>query len=204
VYTRVITAPLAYPVTLAEAKEWCRVDSDDTSQDVVLNMLIAAATAKAEAITGRAFVERTLESVMSSFKSNEIHLPFAPLIGVDSITYTDLSLVVQTIDPSTWETNTIEEPGEVRPVWGSIWPVTGYVFNAVRVRYRAGYVAPGSPQDLTDNSYLPADLRVWMHARLATLFNTREQLIEGRSIQEIPRDFADGILDNLILGTRYF
>jgi hypothetical protein len=43
-----------------------------------------------------------------------------------------------------------------------------------------------------------------MHARLATLFNTREQLIDGRSIQEIPRDYADGILDNLILGTRYF
>lgn len=202
--TRVITAAAAYPVTLAEAREWCRVDSDDTSQDATLNMLIAAATRTAEIITGRAFVERTLEAAMDHFKHHEIYLPFPPLIGIDSITYIDQNGVTQTLDSSTYELDTVEEPGEVRPVYGSVWPVVGYAYNAVRIRYRAGYAAPGSPQDLTNNNYLPAELRLWMNARLATLFNTREQFIEGHSGQEIPRCFADGLLDGLIIGTRFF
>lgn len=202
--TRIITAAAAYPVTLAEAREWCRVDSDDTSQDATLNMLIAAATRRAEDITGRAFVERTMEAAMDHFKHHEIYLPWAPLIGIDSITYIDQNGNTQTLASSTYEVDTIEEPGEVRPVYGSVWPVVGYAFNAVRIRYRAGYVAPGSPQDLTDNNYLPAELRVWMQSRLATLFKTREQFVEGHIVQDISRDFADGLLDGLILGTRFW
>ena len=58
---RVITAPASYPVTRAQAKEWCRVDADDSSQDNVLDLLIGAMTNYAEHLTGRAFVERTLE-----------------------------------------------------------------------------------------------------------------------------------------------
>lgn len=200
---RVITAPAAYPVTLAEAKEWARIDSTDTSQDGTLTMIIAAMVAHAEHITGRAFVERTLEYTADEFH-NCIALPWAPLLGIDSVKYTDIADTEQTVAAADYEVDTYSEPGKVRPVWGEYWPSLGHGFNPVRIRYRAGYRPTGSPTDLTDNSYLPGQLRVWMQARITTLYDTREQLIVGASIAAIPRDYADGLLDSLILGDRLF
>ena len=75
----------------------------------------------------------------------------------------------------------------------------------MRVQYRAGYRPTGSPTDLTDNSYLPGQLRIWMQARISTLYDQREQLIVGdRAMSEIPRDYVDGLLDSLIIGSRLF
>ncbi len=200
---RVITPPAAYPVTLAEAKEWARIDSTDTSQDGTLTMIIAAMTAHAEHLTGRAFVERTLEYTDDDFDAC-IHLPWAPLLGVDSVKYTSIADTEQTVSASTYEVDTYSEPGKVRPLWGNYWPSLGHGFNPVRIRYRAGYRPTGSPTDLTDNSYLPAPLRIWIEARIATLYDIREQLIVGGSIASIPRDFADGLLDSLTMGDRLF
>lgn len=200
---RVITAPAAYPVTLAEAKEWARIDSTDDAQDGTLTMIIAAMVAHAEHLTGRAFVERTLEYTADEFQ-NCIALRWSPLIGIDSVKYTNTADVEATVAASDYEVDTYSEPGKVRPVWGEYWPSLGHGFNPVRIRYRAGYQPTGSPTDLTDNSYLPAPLRIWMQARITTLYDTREQLIVGASIAAIPRDYADGLLDSLIIGDRLF
>jgi len=42
-----------------------------------------------------------------------------------------------------------------------------------------------------------------MQAKLATLFDRRGQLVEGQAVR-IPRDFTDGLLDSLMIGTRLF
>lgn len=201
---KVIQTAAAYPVTLAEAKEWCRIDPTDISQDSTINMLIAAMTEYAEHLTGRSYVERTLELSLSCFDYC-IDLPWAPLLGIDSIKYTDINGAEQTVDQARYEVDTTSAPGKVRPVFGAAWPVIGYAFNPVRIQYRAGYAYPGSPIDLTDNSYLPAQLRLWIQARICTLFDTREQFTVGNfSVNAIPRDFADGLLDALVIGTRLF
>lgn len=200
---RVITAPAAYPVTLTEIKIWAGLDITDTSEDGKLTAIIAAMTAHAEHLTGRAFIERTLEYTADEF-DNCIALPWAPLLGIDSVKYTDIADTEQTVAAADYEVDTYSEPGKVRPVWGEYWPSLGHGFNPVRIRYRAGYRPTGSPTDLTDNSYLPGQLRVWMQARITTLYDTREQLIVGASIAAIPRDYADGLLDSLILGDRLF
>ena len=198
---RVITAPASYPVTRAQAKEWCRVDADDSSQDNVLDLLIGAMTNYAEHLTGRAFVERTLEYSCDYF-SSRIELPFPPLLGVTEVTYTDVNGAAQTVAPSSYEVDTVSEPGRIQVVSGSVWPSVGNGFNPARIRYRAGYVPVGSPTP-ADNSQIPPEVRTWIAARLATLFKNREQLIDGRDVQ-IPRDFADGLLDPLVIGSRLF
>lgn len=202
---RIVTAPAAYPATRAEVKNWCRMDSTDTSEDAIIDMLLASMTNYAEHLTGRAFVERTLELNLDHFPQC-IDLPWAPLIGIDSISYTDLNRVDQTVNPSIYEIDTVSQPGRVRPIWGQYWPYIGYGFNPVRIQYRAGYAAPGSPQDLTDNSYLPGQFRTWLQARICTLYDNRTQLVtDPRSVMlEVPEDFADGLLDPLIIGTRFF
>lgn len=198
---RVITAPAAYPVTLAEARAWCRMDSNDTSQDAILTMLIASMVEQAEHLTGRAFVERTLE-YSADFFSYEIELPYPPLIEVLSVDYTDSGGVSQTVSPSQYQVDIYG--GLLRPNQSSYWPAVGRYYNPARVRYRAGYAYPGSPTDLTDNSYLPPQLRTWMAARICTLYDNRDQFVEGHIVQDIPRDFADGLLDSLVVGSRLF
>lgn len=207
---RVITPPVAYPVTLSEAKEWCRVDDDDTSQDGTLNMIIAAAVRFAEnRLTGRAFVERVLEvsydndDYCAACCCGYIELPYPPLLYVESINYTDVDSVERVWSAGNYEADTASEPGRIRPVLGASWPSVKSVFNAWRVRYRAGYRPTGSPTDLTDNSYLPADMRVWMNSRICTTYENRAQLGDMRQI-ELPRSVVDAWLDDLVVGTRFF
>lgn len=201
---RIITPPAAYPVTLAEAKEWARVDATDTSQDVALDMILAAMVNHAEHLTGRAYVERTLELSMTHFEWC-IRLPWAPLLGIDAVAYTDRNEAAQTVATADYEVDTVSEPGRVRPVSGKAWPAIGTRFNPVRIRYFAGYRPAGSPVDLTDNSYLPGEVRTWIAARICTLYDNRDQLVTGQGgVVAIPRDYADGLLDSLILGTRLF
>lgn len=203
---RIVTPPAAYPVTLAEAKAWCRTFGDITAEDAIFDMLIAAMVNHAEQIvTGRAYVERTLELNLPCF-GQCIELPFPPLLEIESIKYTDINRTEQTVDPATYEIDTVSEPGRVQPVWGAYWPAVGPGFNPVRIRYRAGYRPVGSPPDLTDNSYLPGELRTWMQARICTLYDNRDQFVVGPAsvVNPIPRDFADGMLDSLFVGTRLF
>lgn len=197
----VITPPASYPVTLDEAKEWARVFND--SQDGTLNLLIAAMTGYAEHLTGRAFVERTLELSLECFE-HCIELPKPPLLAVESISYTDTSDAAQIVTGTAYEVDTESEPGRVRSVRGAYWPALGYGFNRVRIRYRAGYLPLGSPVDPTDRSYLPPEVRLWIAARLVTLYDNRAQFVVGHTVQEIPLHFTDGILDPLVIGSRIF
>lgn len=200
----VISAPAAYPVTAAEFAEWARIGATEAAAEAgSISILIAAMTAYAEHLTGRAFVERTLQLNLDAWCA-VIELPAPPLQGVISIKYTDRSNVEQTLATSDYEVDTLSAPGRVRAAWGgNAWPALGPYFNAVRILYRAGYAPVGSPTDYSVNSYLPPELRLWLQARAATLYENREQIIGANQVA-IPRDFADGLLDSLIIGNRYF
>lgn len=195
---REITAPSVEPVTLAEARAWCRVDSTD--DDAILTLLIQAMREYAENITGRVFVQRSLQLSLPCFTEFTIELPRPPLVSVTSVKYYDVAGVLQTIDPSDYEVNTEREPGQVKPAYGETWAYTRSVFNAVQIVYQAGYAPTGSPTDYREN--IPASLKLWMHARLATLYEARQQLVDNRTV-EIPRNFADGLLDSLKVGTLF-
>jgi len=202
---KITTAPAAYPVTLAEARAWCRITEGDTSYDNELTILIAEATKNAEHYTGRAFVERESELALPQFE-RVICLPFPPLLEVVSVVYKDISNVEQTVASSVYELDTISEPGRIKPYWNQFWPVVqslGYSFNPVVITYRNGYRPAGSPTDLTDNSYLPPELRLYLQQRIVTLFDNREAFMDGR-MKEMPRDYCKGILDSLVVGSRLF
>jgi len=199
----VVSAPAAYPVTAAEFAEWARLGSAEaTAEANTITLLIAAMTAYAEHLTGRVFVERTLQLNRDGF-SSVIKLPHPPLQGVISVKYTDTAGAEQTVAAADYEVDTVSAPGRIRAAVGSSWPSVGVYFNNVRIQYRAGYAPVGSPTDYTVNSYLPPELRMWVAARAATIYENREQII-GANQTEIPRDFADGVLDSLVLGTRLF
>ncbi len=193
---RVVTAAPYYPVSRDEAKDWLRVDSGDTSQDSVIDLLVGAITDHAENITGRVFVQRSYEMLMDYFPSYEIIMPRAPLLTVDYVKYYDINNVLQTLGTSIYEYDIYREPGRLRPAVNESWENTYSRMNAVQIGFTAGY-AVGSPADAAAyREAVPDNLKLWMHARIATLYENREQLIQSNKVQ-IPFDFADGMLDNL-------
>lgn len=194
---RVTTAPPYYPVSRADAKSWCRIDSDITDQDGMIDLMIAAMTDYAENLTGRAFVQRSYELRLDGF-CNVIELPKPPLLTIDSIQYYDTNAVLQTVSAADYVADIYREPGIVEPAYLESWPATQGIRNAVRIAFTAGYAA-GSPQD--GDGYrqaVPANLKLWMQARISTLYDNRDHLMQS-SFKAMPRDFADGLLDSLMI-----
>lgn len=189
---RVVTKPAYEPVTIAEAKLWCRIDDDDTDEDAMVLLLISAMREYAEELTGRSYVQRTLELRLDKFPDDgEIELPFPPVQSVSSVSYIDGDGTLQTlsVSPTGWQEDLVSEPARICPLYAQTWPASQAVYGAVRVRYVAGYANPNA---------IPKKLRLWMQARVATLFENREQIFsQGGNVVQIPRDFADGLLDGL-------
>jgi len=91
-YYEIATPPASDPVTLAEAKAWCRVTHD--AEDAIFTALISAVTVKAEMYTNRFFVTRSVTghfaSLMCSAYERGLFLKIrrSPLIDVSAIEVT--------------------------------------------------------------------------------------------------------------------
>lgn len=202
-YVRVLEAPAAEPITLTQAKLWCKVDQ--TAEDALLELLIQAVRERAEEITGRAFVQRRMELRLDKFPADPvIELPFAPLISVEYVKYIDAAGTLQTLEgsPTNWIEDAGSEPGRIQPLHGTSWPNTQDVIAAVRIGFQCGYApAAGSPTDYASN--IPARAKQWMQARLASFYENREHIVVGKVVNQPPRDFVDGLLDGLIVHKRF-
>lgn len=62
-----LSPPIVEPVSLAELKEFLRIDQDDNSQDSTIAALAVAARAWAETFTGKRFVQQTWRLYMDFF-----------------------------------------------------------------------------------------------------------------------------------------
>lgn len=206
---RVVTAPTVEPVSLAEAKLWCR--ETGTDQDSLISMLIASHRRFAEEIlTGRAFVQREIQAFFEEFIEDEaepedqttVVLPFPPLVSVSAVEYIDTAGNLQTAPPANYQVDIYSEPGRIKPTYGNYWPaIRCSDFNPVRVTYIAGYPAIGSPADYA--AAVPENLKEWLLRRVSTAYENREGLISGVSgYFEVKRDFVDGLIDDLVLGSR--
>ncbi len=208
---RVVSGPRSEPILLADARRWLGLtDANDTDQDAEIAILIQAMREHAERLTGRRFVDQDLELMLDSFPSRVIELPVAPFVALNYVKYLDVDGVLQTlysaegsptIGADLVSIDAYSEPARISPAYAETWPtIRGGDFNSVLVGFTAGYGTGGSPEDL---SVVPARLKLWMRARIATLFENREAIIVGNIVNEIPRDqSADALLDSLMLGRR--
>jgi uncharacterized phiE125 gp8 family phage protein len=138
------------PVTVAEAKAYCRIDFDD--DDEMLMGLIGAATEYVEQATDRAFVERILLFTQHNWGGDEIlYLPVSPVQSVTSVKYRDTggALVTMTQDQH-YRVDVASEPAVVYTI--NLAPPTGDYPDAVQVIYVAGYQGDASsPTNLRAN-----------------------------------------------------
>lgn len=188
---KIITPPTTEPVELAQVKSHCRVDGND--DDSLLTMLIAVARASAEHRTGRQLITATYDLVLSAFPSGDaaIRVPVPPLQSVTSIAYIDTTGATQTLNASKYVVDTVSAPGRISPAYGESWPATRSDYNAVTIRFIAGYGANASA--------VPTPIKQWMLMQIATLYAQREMIAQGQPVNEIGRSLVDGLLDPYVI-----
>jgi len=174
----VVTPPAEEPITLAEAKAQCRIDSDD--EDALLTGYIRAARRVAERISRRALITQTLELVLDGFPAHrEIELPRPPLQSVVSVTYTDRDENEHALDSGSYLVDADSEPGRIVLKSGYSWPSdTLQSANGVRVRFVAGY---GGAEDVPEEYKLGVKLLVGHYYE-----NRENAMTSGAVPQEIP------------------
>jgi uncharacterized phiE125 gp8 family phage protein len=157
---QLITAPAVEPLSVEEAKLHCKVE--DTADDGLVRSMIQAAREVAEHKTGRALIEQRWERVLDGFPC-VLPLGHPPLIAVESLKYVDVGGVEQTLSPSGYQVDGVQEPGRILAGYSQSWPSTRSQVNAVRARFIAGYACGMTASPGTD---------VLTHSGLRTLANT--------------------------------
>lgn len=181
---KLITAPAAEPVSLAEAKAQCRIDGSD--EDALIALMISAARRAAEIRSGRALVTQTWELALDAFPASAIELPMPPVQSIVSIKYLDAAGVEQTIDAADYALDTYGSQRHwVLPAQNVSWPDTLDAANAVKIRFTAGY---GAAADV------PQDIKMWILLALGTMVKHRETTAEGQLV-ELPGDYWQSLLD---------
>lgn len=150
-----LAAPLAEPVHLDAARTHVRAPSGDTSQDVLLRLAIASARRHAETFCRKALVRQQRLLALDCFPA-EIEIPVGPLRAVQSIQYVDTAGVTQTLSASAYRVDRYAERARIEPAYGTVWPSTQDVSNAVLVTYTAGYAVPITAYDSSGNAITAA------------------------------------------------
>lgn len=141
---RIITPPLFEPISLAEAKQQCRIAPGFTDEDLLIAGYIKAAREYCAGLDWRAYCTQTLELWLDEWPcEDEIKIPRPPLQSVASVKYYDINDVEYTLSPTIYYVDTIHEPGTVHLRGYSMWPTTVLRdYNAVCVTFTAGWTTP--------------------------------------------------------------
>jgi len=156
-----VLPPIEMPVTLEDAKAHLRVVGDQ--EDLLIVALIAAALARAERESGRAFAPQSWQLVLDGFPDDEIVIPLGPVEDGVNITYVDDEGGEQAVSPDLFNVDTVASDARVVPVDG--WPEAADVPNAVRVQFDLGGTCP-------------EDVRIAILLMVAHWFQNREDASE--------------------------
>ncbi len=127
-YTNIEVSYVNGPVTVTEAKAFCRVDFTNTSQDALFAMWVRAARTKIEQYTGLSLIPRNIVAVLSNPQGN-MELPFGPVSG--AVTFvdengTDMAVTTQ----------------------GLNYPYVPIPFTYAKATYQAGFADGQVPDEL--------------------------------------------------------
>lgn len=142
---RLKTAPSTEPVTLAEAKSYCRVTIADDDGDIAA--LITAAREKVETDSGLCLMLQTWQEILAEFPWNDgrIRLEKAPYKASLAITYYDDNNALQTLSAASYQVSLAGiVPAFAELTFGSTWPGTYPRQDAVTVEYQSGYADAAS------------------------------------------------------------
>ena len=176
--TKLITAPTSLPVSLTEAKDFYRVIGTDSDADITRSL--TAATEKAEQVTNRQLLTATYEGYLDAFQ-NVVKLTKPPFQSITKIEYIDTDGATQL-----WTDYYLDSVVEPSVLYFNSFPsdVKTDGVNNVIITYVCGYTTV--PQAITS----------WILVYGLTLFENRENLTVGISVDASPKRYFDHLLDS--------
>lgn len=170
----IVTEATTEPITLAEAKNFLRVDHAE--DDMLISALITASRQMCEEYTRRILVTTTVDEYFDKFPknswnnlSNLIYLSRGPVASITSVKYVDEIGSEVTLTSDQYITDVISEPARVQSTAG--WFAAAGVVNQVIVRYVVG----------SDVSSIPRPLIQGMMLVISDLYDQR-----GDAVRRLP------------------
>ena len=165
-YYEVTVAPVGLPVTLAEFKEFAKLDADDDSQDALLTTFLEAATYDLELYTNRWFIEREAICYYTGLEISPFErYPFAEIQKAPLLSVSEVAQWIGGAYAATSDYQLEQRDGYARV----LFPNSGIVTNIdepypYRITFEAGY---------GDADAVPAAIKLAVKMYAAYLYENR-------------------------------
>jgi uncharacterized phiE125 gp8 family phage protein len=168
------------PVTLTDMAQHLKRE-DTEEDDEYIEACLLAAIDWAERFTGLCLVDSTFDQYFDNFpETGPIRLARGPLLEVQSVNYRDVGSAAAVLGTSGYG---VSSSSLYLPANG-VWPTTDGALNAVRIRYRAGFVdMTGSP--LPDGD-IPATIKAAIKLYAAMLYGNRDNELDMLNESRVP------------------
>jgi uncharacterized phiE125 gp8 family phage protein len=175
-----ITSPAVEPVSLAFAKQHCRVDTD--ADDLYVQSLISVARQYIEDVLDITICTTVWEVKYDLFPVWAIVLPRLPMLDrAVTVTYRSGDGTYSQLSSATdFQVDASVLPGRIYPQWARSWPATRGDENSVTVRYSAGYG--------DDGQTAPPGVKHLILLLVAHWYDTRQPAVTGAP-QSVPHTF---------------
>ena len=188
-----LNEPAIEPVSLNEAKQHCRVDTD--ADDSYIASLITAAREWCEAYCDQTFIHTRYRMTLDSFPT-EIELPRPPMATAGTVTAVVVTYTMENQTTAVLATNQYRvdrdaTPGVIRPLYNGSWPSHLLDYNAVAVTWWGGSGSTGADVSQRLKSAILWLVGMWYERRMAA---------EQATMSEIPFG-VKSLLDNAKWGS---
>ena len=165
------------PVSLADAKQYLRLDTDD--DDTIVQGAISAARAHAEAVTRRV-LRRSRWLWLVDGLDPEQQVPLSPCEFCTKIAQNGVVL-----DPAEYD----YRAGDFVPIFGVLTVSCAPLVGETEVELVAGY----------EDGKVPPDIVKYIMIRMADFYEQRESFAVGQNFHEFGRDFVKCLLDPYLI-----
>ncbi|WP_442580721.1 head-tail connector protein [Mesorhizobium sp. ASY16-5R] len=185
-----VAQPETEPLSLAEVKQQCRVDTVVTDDDAFLTRCIRAAREAIEGPDGRglAIMAADWRLTLDCFPK-EVRIPMGPVLSIVNIVYVDGAGAAQTLDPADYHWRPGRYEARIQPAYGKAWPAARSQLDAVTITFKAGF--KGTEEDPIKLGNIPEPLRVAMMMLIAHWYMVRSTTVVGTVPTEIQHGFED-------------
>lgn len=132
-------------------------------------------------IYNRATAAQEQAGIINVPMQQELLLPKGPVSSIISIQYYDTTGTLQTMASTAYQLDTSSRWGRLVPAYGSFWPSTRVVPNAVQIVYVTGFGA--------DASAVPEVIKHAIKILVGHWYSLREPAVIGKTVADVPYSF---------------